>query len=278
MIDQIDTALGLPNVVEVIWDFITTTQGNLVLLALGIGWLGILVWQPKFLQRFTGTNGPTVETLDARISAIDSTSKRVSEYEDRLREQGDRLARVEEKVDYVRQETQPTPPAFDAENEKPKIIVSYARMVWNVGGVDRTMTLAFDVHNASSVSVQPTGNTHGHLIFEAEVLMATSWQVLWHPAHELEPNGKGRLDVVVSISERLAESLAFKPKDGTFHVDLSDMRVEFSGRNRHGLELSLGYLSLGEKQVVACEDHIALQSIRSFVKWRAGLTDDERTR
>lgn len=276
VLDQVDTALAIPNVVGPIWNFVTTPQGNLIILALGLGWLGVLVWQPQFLRSLTGPNKPTVEVLDLRVSAIESTAERMGQHEDRLGTHQHRLGLVEKKVDHVWRETQPQTPAFNADTEKSKIIITYARMVWDPGGIDRTMTFAFDVHNASSLWILPTLETDGFLAFETEMLRSIAWQVLWYPSFELEPNGKARLDVVVSISERFAESLAYKPKGGSFNVDFSDMLVEFTGRDRAGSRQSLGYVRLAEKQSVRCDDHIAFQSIRAFVNWREGLPNDER--
>ena len=187
----------------------------------------------------------------------------------------DRLTQLEEETGRIWRDM-PQPPTFDADNEKRKVIVKYTRMTWDPGGIDRTMTFNFVVHNASSVRILPTLNTDGFLTFETEALHSIRWAVFWHPPFELEPDSKARLDVVVFISERLAESLAYKPQSGSFSVDFSNMLVEFTARDKANNQQSLGYISLGEKQSISCDDHIALQSIRAFVNWRKDLPDDER--
>ena len=116
----------------------------------------------------------------------------------------------------------------------------------------------------------------GDLIFEAHRLINVSWTVSIHPAPEIAPDQKAKLNVIYPVSDRFAESLAYKPHDRSFHVDFSEMKFEIAARDRESKELVIGYVDLGGKQNIQISDHVAFQRIRAFVNWRESLGDDDR--
>ena len=101
------------------------------------------------------------------------------------------------------------------------------------------------------------------------------WEIGWGD-EAIAPQRNGQLEVFIPLSEGIAESLAFKPKDGYFVVDFSEMRVELTARDQHHQQQVLGYLPIGERETISIPDHIAFQGIRSFVNWRKKLGDDPR--
>ena len=156
------------------------------------------------------------------------------------------------------------------------ILVTVQRATWEVGGIARTAFFTFGLRNGTDYKIRPTGNTAGYLIAEANRLTGTRWDVTF-PGIELNPKSDASLIVVFPINERLAETLAYKPRDGTVNVDFTEMAVELEARDdMSGKKQIIGWLRLLGKEAVRVDDHIAFQQIRAYYNWKGGLQDDPR--
>lgn len=262
LIAQIDTALALPNIVSEIWDFLITPAGNLILFVLGFGWLALLIWQPPFLRRIPIV-GKKVENGQ-------------QDFEELLADTASQVSTLATEVVTLKETVTPLPVVQDIEDVKRKVIIEYIAFSSKMGHIARSITFSFEITNASAICIQPTGHVRGALIFEAHTLAGVQWAVSLNPPHEIAPNEKARLDVLFPVDERLAESLAFKPRDGFFSAGFSEMEVEFEARDKNNKSQALGYVALGKQQDIKIRDEISLQNIRAFVKWRESLGEDDR--
>ena len=186
-----------------------------------------------------------------------------------------RISEAENSIGLLRARIDPQP-SFDAKDITKKTFITYSGFSPDFGNIVRSVVFTFDVKNASSVWIQPTGCVQGDLIFEASRLTGINWKVQWQK--EIEPDGTTRLGVIFPLNERLAESLAFKPIDGSFSAEFSEMKVEFEARDENYQRQSLGYIPLGDRYDIRIRAEIALPKIRKVVNWRDSLDDDERIR
>ena len=128
---HLDTAFGAPNMLNTIWGFVASPVGYLTLFVLGMAWLYVISAKPSWfiIQR---QEKPTIEQLQSKLSKI---------------EEG--LMLIKEKVEPER--------TFNAEDILKKVRIGYSGFSPDFGNITRSVVFVFDVHNASSVWIQPKG-------------------------------------------------------------------------------------------------------------------------
>ncbi len=70
--------------------------------------------------------------------------------------------------------------------------------------------------------------------------------------------------------------MAFKPQVGVIYIDFGRMSFEVDAVNEENKRQRIGRKTLGELEKVKVDDHVELQRIRSFVKWKNNLPLDQR--
>ena len=158
-------------------------------------------------------------------------------------------------------------PSFNRALVKNQIITSYSGVPLDLGAIDQTLTLIFDVTNVSPVWILPTLATDGSLGFGDERLRSTRWSVLPFPPFNIDPGDHARLSLVFHVSERFAESLTFCAKGESFPVDLSELSVEFRTRDDKQRWANVGFLSIGKEATVVVPDSEAAKKIRTLSRW-----------
>lgn len=141
-----------------------------------------------------------------------------------------------------------------------------------IGGITRAVVFVFEVTNASSVWINTTGNVKGDLIVLAWRLLGVHWQV---DCDGIEPGKKGDVRIIFPVSESFAKTLAFKPIDGSFSAEFSEMLIEFETKDNQQRH-TLGYIPIGKRFDIPIKDHIAFQKIRKIVEWEEQLGEDGR--
>lgn len=141
-----------------------------------------------------------------------------------------------------------------------------------IGGITRSVCFVFEVTNASSIWIGATGNVKGDLIVLAWRLLGVRWVV---ECNGIEPDSKGKVRIILPVPETFARTLAFKPQDGSFSADFSEMSIEFEmkdGQHRY----TLGYMPIGSVHTIdiPIKDHRPYQKLRKVVEWEDGLGED----
>ncbi len=189
-----------------------------------------------------------------------------------LEKVGQRIKQIEATLESLQERIIPQH-TFNVEGIKSKIFWDFKICDYSaIGGITRAIVFIFAVTNASDVWIEPTGKTKGDLIVEAWRLIGVHWQVI---CNEIEPNKKGELRIVFPVSENFARTLAFKPKNGNFSAEFSEMFIEFRARDSHQSQ-TLDFIPIGKRYDVPIDDHPSFQKIRKVVEWEEQLGQDER--
>jgi len=202
----------------------------------------------------------------------DIRRERKGEYPLTLEGISQQIKKIEGTLEKLQEKIEPQC-AFDSQDIKDKIFLDYKVFDYSgIGGITRAVIFTFEVTNASPVWINTTGNTKGDLIVLAWRLMGVYWQVV---CNEIEPGKKGQLIIIFPVSENFARTLAFKPIDGSFSAEFSEMLVEFEARDNHQRQ-TLGYIPIGKRYDIPIKDHPTFQKIRKLVEWERQLGDDKR--
>lgn len=185
---------------------------------------------------------------------------------------GQQIEKIEGALEKLQERIEPQC-TFDSQDIKGKILLDYKTFDYSmIGGITRAIVFVFEVTNASPVWINTTGNIKGDLIVLAWRLMGVHWQVV---CNEIEPGKKGELRIIFPVSESFAKTLAFKPIDGSFSAEFSEMLVEFEARDNQQ-KCTLGYIPIGGRYDIRIQDHPAFQKIRKIVGWEEQLGQDDR--
>jgi len=211
--------------------------------------------------------------IQAPVKIIDNIRReRKGEYPLTLEGIGQQIEKIEGTLEKLQEKIEPQC-MLDSQDIKEKVFWDYKAFDYSmIGGITRAVIFVFEVTNASPVWINTTGNTKGDLIVLAWRLIGVHWQVV---CNEIEPGKKGELRIIFPVSESFAKTLAFKPIDGSFSAEFSEMLVEFEARDNHERR-TLGYIPIGGRYDIPIKDHPAFQKIRKIVEWEEGLGDDDR--
>jgi len=211
--------------------------------------------------------------MQAPVKIIDNIRReQKGEYPLTLEGIGQRIKEIEDTLKKHQEKIEPQY-TFDSQDIKGKISLDYKAFDCSgIGGITRAVIFTFEVTNASPVWINTTGSTKGDLIVLAWRLMGVHWQVV---CSEIEPGKKGQLNIIFPVSENFARTLAFKPKDGSFSAEFSEMLVEFEVRDNHQRQ-TIGYIPIGKRYDISIKDHPSFQKIRKIVEWEEQLGHDER--
>lgn len=142
-----------------------------------------------------------------------------------------------------------------------------------IGGITRTVVFVFKVTNASPLWLGTTGNVKGDIIVLAHRLLGAPWKVT---CDGIAPESEGEIRIVFPVSETFAKTLAYKPKDGYFYANFSEMHIEFETKDKQH-KYTLGYMPIPVGQIdVTIKDHTTFQKLRKVVEWEDSLGEDKR--
>jgi len=183
-----------------------------------------------------------------------------------------RIQKIENTVNKLQEKIEPQS-TFDIEDIKQKVFWNFKTFDNSmIGGITRSVAFVFDVTNASPLWINTTGNVKGDLIILAWRLMGVHWQVV---CNGIEAGKKGEVRIIFPVSENFARTLAFKPKEGFFSAEFSEMLVEFETNKDNQQRHTLGYIPIGNRSDIPIKDHPAFQKIRKIVQWEGQLGNDD---
>ncbi|MBI2852389.1 MAG: hypothetical protein HYX84_04735 [Chloroflexi bacterium] len=211
--------------------------------------------------------------MQAPVQIIESIRReRNGEYPLTLKGVAERITKLESNLEKLSNKVEPQR-TFDIQDIKQKIFWEFKAFDDSVvGGITRAIVFVFGVTNASPVWINTTGNVKGDLVVLAWRLLGVHWRI---DCSGIEPGKKGTVRIIFPVSESFAKTLAFKPIDGSFYADFSEMLIELETKDNHQRYI-LGYLPIAQKCEIPIQDHVAYQKIRKIVEWEYQLGEDGR--
>jgi len=271
-LERVDTALAAPNVVEESWEFISSTEGNLILLAIGIGWIAYLIFQPDWFPKYKPK--PRIEDVDETASRAEKSANNTNQ---QLHALADYVGNIKADLDRLSESVNPIlPPSFTETDEQilASLEVEYKEFSWQVTEVQQSVVFEFLLWNRSHAVIRPTRSVIGAPRVDTMPVPGAIWYLeSWDPMAPLQPGSRARLHTRVIIHGALAETLALKGATGV-NMDMSEMRFEVQAIDEKLRTKTIGQKAFSGQQRISEPNHSYFRQLQRFVRWKESLNDD----
>lgn len=246
---------------------------------LGI-FLVFLIWRlmgipPKMIRQIREERGGrtpvTLEGLSEQVSQFPAMRDEVRQLTNATQSIKAGVGNIVSDVDAIKEKINPAPLTSVPWDVLLNIITEFQHVFWEPGGIARVMRIVFRIRNQSQFRIKPTSHVTGWLSIEGHLLVGMPWDMMIQPPMEIQPGDHATMYVRVAMSDRLAETLAFKAKIGDVSLDMSDMYFEVAAGNGASTQI-LGLKQVSSKMAsVPITDQEEFKHIRAFVEWRESL-------